>query len=347
MWISVALAAVVIAVTGAALLLPRLRGGPVAPNRILVVAFANESGPEGSATLGTMAQDYIIQVLTEAGFAEVVDPLSALAVSQNVAAARVTAGLGDILTLADEAGAGTVVSGRYYTEGDSVHIQTRVSDARDGKLLGTVGPTVGSSGALRELVARLGQEVVAALALLLDRELGSWEPAAQPATYDAYEAYSEGLKAYLRDDQPDEAARHFERAVAADPTFSTAALWAAQSYFLLQEGPGGWARYARAESLIAPLVESREQLRPFERCRLDFVMALGPSPSGDVAGNVGARQDRGVARGSAGGHDIVAVVGPEIAWPVLGGTHKPRLRVPARLPTVSGVDAAERVGVLS
>jgi tetratricopeptide (TPR) repeat protein len=215
-----------------------------------------------------MAQDYIIQVLSEAGFAEVVDPLTALAVSQNVAAAG---GPGDVLALAEEAGAGTVVSGRYYAEGDSVHVQTRISDARNGRLLGTVGPVVGAIGARRELVARLGREVVAALASLLDREAGSWEPAVQPAAYEAYEAYHEGLEAYLRDDYA-EAGRHFERAAAADPTFSRTTLWAAQSYFVVGWGPS----LAKAESLIAPLVESREQLSPYERCRLDFVMALGP-----------------------------------------------------------------------
>jgi serine/threonine-protein kinase len=268
-------AAVVIAVIGAVLLLPRGTAGAFDPTRVLVVAFADESGPEGSTTLGRMAQDYIIQVLSEAGFAEVVDPLTALAVSQNVAAAGMAAGPGDILALADEAGAGTVVSGRYYAEGDSILIQTRISDARDGRLLGTVGPTVGSIGARRELVGRLGQEIVAALAPLLDQEFGSWEPAAQPATYEAYEAYNEGLEAYLRGEHA-EAARHFERAAAADPTFSRATLWAAQSYFLLGWYDAEWSHHARAESLIAPLVESRGQLSPYERCRLGFVMALGP-----------------------------------------------------------------------
>jgi tetratricopeptide (TPR) repeat protein len=272
--IGVAAAAVVIAVIGAALLLPHGSGGALDPTRVLVVAFADESGPEGSATLGRMAQDYIIQTLSEAGFAEVVYPLTALAVSQNVAAAGMATGPGDITALADEAGAGTVVSGSYYAEGDSVHVQTRISEARDGRLLGTVGPIVGSIGARRELVARLGQEVVAALAPLLDRAAGSWEPTVQPAAYEAYEAYNEGLEAYLRGEKA-EAARHFERAAAADPTFSRGTLWAAQSYFLLTLGPGGWSRHAKAESLIAPLVESRGQLSRYERCRLDFVMAVG------------------------------------------------------------------------
>ncbi|UCG88303.1 MAG: protein kinase, partial [Gemmatimonadota bacterium] len=275
---AMAAAAVVILVIGAALLAPRWSGAAINRNRVLVVEFEDESGLEETKALGGMAQAYIIQSLSEAGFAEVVDPLTALAVSQNVAAAGMAEQRGDILALADEAAAGTIVSGSYYAAGDSVHIQTRISDARDGRLLETVGPNVGSIGGLPELVARLGQEVVAALAPLLDRDLRSWEPRVLPAAYEAYEAYHEGLEAYLREELP-EAGRHFERAAAADPTFSRATLWAAQSYVILGWLLTGSSYYARAESLIAPLVESREQLRRYERCRLDFVMAGGPPPS--------------------------------------------------------------------
>jgi TolB-like protein/tetratricopeptide (TPR) repeat protein len=260
----------VFALMAAIAALPRGNGRALDPNRVLVVPFTDQSGLREAQALGRMAQDYIIQILTEAQFAEVVDPLTALVVSQNVAA-------GDILALADEAQAGTVVSGSCYAEGDSVHIQTRITDASNGRLLGTVGPIVGSLGAHSDLVARLGREVVAALAALLDQELGSFEPGTQPATYEAYEAYNEGLDAYLEAWDAEgyaEAARHFERAAAADPTFSRARLWGAQTYFLIAFGPDGWSRHAKGESLIARLVETPGQLNRYERCRLDFVIAL-------------------------------------------------------------------------
>ncbi len=262
------------------LLSPRGRGAGFDRNRVLVVAFADQSGLGEFQSLGSWAQDHVIQVLTEAGFAEVVDPQTALASSRNLAAAGIASGPGDIQALADQARAGTVVSGSYYAEGDSLHIQTRITDASDGRLMGTVDPIIGSIGARSELVTRLGQQVVAALAPLLDQELGSFEPTVRPAAYEAYEAYSEGLFAYVRADWYGEdamldAARHFERAVVVDPTFSRARLWAAQTYFRIAFGADGWSRHAKAESLIAPLVESREQLSRYERCRLDYVIALG------------------------------------------------------------------------
>jgi tetratricopeptide (TPR) repeat protein len=263
-----------IAVVATGLLMPRGGTGGLDPDRVLVVAFTDETGLPQTRALGRMVQDYIIQTLTEAGFAEVVDPLTALAVSQNVSAAGIAAGPGNVLALANEARAGTVVSGSYYAVGDSVHIQTRVSDARDGRLLGSVPPIVGAVDTPNGMVVRLGQQAVAALASLLEHELGPFEPAVQPAAYGAYETYNEGLAAYLRRDMA-EAAGHFERAASADPTFARVRLWAAQTRFLLTISPDGWSHHAKAESLIAPLVESREQLSRFERCRLDFVIALG------------------------------------------------------------------------
>ena len=271
----VAAAIIIIAVAGAiAVLVPRGSRAAFGSSRVLIVELEDETGREDSKALGRMAQAYIIQTVTDAGFANVVDPLTALAVSHNVAAAGMPAGPGDVLALADDARAGTVVSGSYYAGGDSIHIQIRVTDARDGSILGTVGPVVGSVGAPSELVARLGKQVVGTLASLLDQDIGSWEPTVQPATYEAYEAYGEGFEAYLWEEGYAEAARNFERAATADSTFYRAALWAAQSYVLL--GP---SHYAKADSLIAPLTESREQLSRYERCRLDFLVALGIRPS--------------------------------------------------------------------
>ncbi len=267
-WASAAVAVVILAVLGTALLLPREGRGVFDPHRVLVVPFADHRGSAESAALSRMAQEHVIHALSEAGFAEVVDPLTVLAASQNVAAAGAVAG--DILALADELQAGTIVSGSYYAAGDSVHVQVWISDARENRLLATVGPLVSAVSARRELVARVGQEVTAALAPLLDRDLAFWEATVpQPKVYAAYEAYTEGLEAYLRYERI-EAGRHFERAVAVDPTFHRARLWAAQSYMVRGDD------YAKAGSLLAVVVEARDQLSRYERCRLDLVGALGP-----------------------------------------------------------------------
>jgi len=264
----VVLAAATIAVM-ATVLMPRGTTGGLDPDRVLVVAFTDETGLEQTRALGRMVQDYIIQTLTEAGFAQVVDPLTALMTEQNVAAAGVATGPGDVLVLADDARAGTVVSGSYYTADDSLHIHTRITDARDGSLLGSVAPIVGSVAGRRELLARVGQAVTATLATVSDRELGLLEPAAPPANYEAYEAFVGGMEVYQAGGTY-EAAPYFVRAVAADSTFARARLWAAQSLFI----PGRPADQATADSLLAPLLEAPDRLGGYDRCRLDFVLAL-------------------------------------------------------------------------
>ncbi|KPK57045.1 MAG: hypothetical protein AMS21_11985 [Gemmatimonas sp. SG8_38_2] len=277
-WVGVAAAAVAIMALGTALLLSSWRGGAFDPSRVLVVEFTDNSGREDAAVLGSMVQDYIIQILTDAGFGEVVDPVTALAASQNVAAAAVAPGAEEVLALADEARAGTVVSGSYYATGDSIKMQTRIIDVSEGKVMGTVGPIAGSIAAPSELVGRLADAVVAALAALFDEDLGAWEPRVQPATVGAYEAYSEGIEAYLRDSMLD-AARHFGRAVTADPMFSRARLWAAQSYLVFEWLPRESSNLAKVDSLTAPLIESRAQLSRYDRCHLDLVMAIRPRRS--------------------------------------------------------------------
>jgi tetratricopeptide (TPR) repeat protein/TolB-like protein len=258
-----------------AALVSRQRGATSDPDRVLVLAFADESGRERSPALGRMAQDYIIQVLTAADFAKVIDPLTAVAVSQNVAAAGIATGPGDFKMLATDAAAGTVISGSYYTQGDSIFVLTRISDTRNNRLLGTVGPIGGRSDESSELVGRVGKAVVGALAPLLDKKVGAWDPGAAPASLAAYEAYTEGLEAYLPSNNLDTAAAFFERAIAIDPTFTRARLWAAESHLIYWAWGGQLAEYVKAESLLAPLVRSREQLSRYERCRLDFVMAMG------------------------------------------------------------------------
>ncbi len=274
-WIGLALAALVIAVTSLVLLQGRA-GDTLDRNRVLVVAFADNSGREEVEALGSWAQDHIIQVLTEAGFAEVVDPLTTLEVSENAAVPGAAGGPEDLVALAHDARAGTVVSGSYYAERDSVHVQVRITDANDGSVIGTAGPVIGSVAAARELIATIGHEVALALAPVLDTELGAFEPAVQPGSYEAYLAYREGLRAWALGEEWLVAARHFERAVEADSTFARGRLWAAKIHTIAGGHNNGWTGVAKADSLLAPLVASPERLSRYERCKLQFVQALRP-----------------------------------------------------------------------
>ncbi len=278
--IGVAVAPVAILVLAAALLLPRWTGKALDSNRVLVVAFADNSGTEETKALGLMAQEYIIQILTEAGFADVLDP-------QAAGVAEVATAEGDILGLAHDNGASTLVSGNYYVGGDSVSVQARIIDANDGSVMETVGPVKGSIGTSSVLVGRLAEEVVGRLASLLDHDLEDYEPRPRTARYEAYEEYSEGLDALGGGEGALAAALHFEHALAIDSTFYRAMLWGAAAY--LWSGP---QYQAKVESWMRKLEESRTQLTRYERSRLDFLTAIAIRPSVSAAYDAAHRMAR-------------------------------------------------------
>jgi tetratricopeptide (TPR) repeat protein/predicted Ser/Thr protein kinase len=263
---------VVAGATGVALFGPWRTTDGADARRVFVAAFTDETGAAELSAIGRMAQDYVIQILTEAQVAEVVDPLTALAVTRNVVTAGV--GGGDAMALAAEARAGTIVTGTYYASGDSVHIQTRITDARRNRVVSTVGPVSGTQRALPDLMVRLGQAAAGALAAVLDEDLEAFDPLTRPAALGAYEAFNEGLEAYLGGDNAT-AESHFQRAMAADPSFTRARLWAVQSH-LLSDAPVAeqWVRLEVADSMLAPLLDGRDRLNRYERCRLEFVVAV-------------------------------------------------------------------------
>ncbi len=99
------------------------------PRRVVVAGFEDLSGDSTLAPLGRIAADWLRQALARRGGLEVVPG----------------AGTGhldpaDIRALAAQTGAGTVISGTYYREGDSVFFHVQVIDAARGTLRRGVEP---------------------------------------------------------------------------------------------------------------------------------------------------------------------------------------------------------------
>src|SRR3989475_4234054 len=112
-------AVVVLGVLGAMLLAQRRPA--LDPRRVVVAGFEDLSGDPQLAPLGHIAADWITQALAQSGSVEVVPS----AATGHLDAA-------DVRALAAQTGAGTVVWGTYYREGDSVRFQLQVIDAKRG-----------------------------------------------------------------------------------------------------------------------------------------------------------------------------------------------------------------------
>ncbi len=99
------------------------------PRRVVVAGFEDLSGDPTLAPLGHIAADWLTQALARRGGLEVVP---------GTATGHLDAA--DIRALAAQTGAGTVVSGSYYREGDSVRFHVQIIDAGRGTVRRVVEP---------------------------------------------------------------------------------------------------------------------------------------------------------------------------------------------------------------
>ena len=100
------------------------------PARVLVLPLQNRTAIPALDALGEIAAEWITESLVRAGFVEVVDLNVALAAAKTTTQPAAT-------------GAGTIVSGNYYIEADSLLFQVRITRP-DGTLLEALPPVRGS-----------------------------------------------------------------------------------------------------------------------------------------------------------------------------------------------------------
>ncbi len=246
-----------------------IRGPSVrlAPNRVVVATFENQSGEPELATFGGIAADMITQGLMEAELEVVPSPSARGAwdyVQVGIAEGRVRS---PVRALAEETGAGIVVAGTYYRMGDSIMIQSYVTDAEHGTSLGSIqpvhGPADDPTGALRKV---LGQ-ISGLLAVHFDPRLAPSVGAASHApSYEAYRAFSDGMERYVREEWRD-AVHYFARGHALDTTFVRALLYESLSLFNIPA-------WREADSVLQIAARLRDRLTAYDRHFLDYRTAF-------------------------------------------------------------------------
>src|SRR5256886_11147991 len=106
-----------------------------------------------------------------------------------------------IKRLARETGAGTVVSGAFYRQADSIRFQVQISAAKDGTVLRALDPVAGPIAQPLAAVEAVRQRVMAALATLFDARLSQWATtASQPPNFQAYQEFIAGLDRFVQFD---------------------------------------------------------------------------------------------------------------------------------------------------
>src|SRR6266571_1562705 len=260
---------IVVALLGTGTAVRVLRGGGPRLNerRVVVAVIENHTGDSSLDNVGHMAADWVTQGLAQTGIVEVVPSMSVITVSK--ASAEHGPGRLDaagLRTLGRETGAGTVVWGAYYRQGDSIRFQVQVSAARDGTVLRALEPVAGPISQPLAAVEAVRQRVMAALATLFDSRLSLWAKAAgQPPSFEAYQEFIQGLDRMVQFD-PRGAIGHFRRAALEDTTFRLPLIFAAHEHMDLGE-------FATADSIAHAVERSPGRLAPLDRLYLTWVLA--------------------------------------------------------------------------
>src|SRR6266699_2718361 len=250
--------AVVLLGAGAAVRVLGNRGPQLNDRRVVVAVLENHTGDGSLDNVGHMAADWVTKGLAQTGLVEVVSSMSVM--KSSVAAGEHGHSHLDaagIQTLGRETGAGTVVSGAFYRQADSIRFQVQISAAKDGTVLRALEPVAGPIAQPLVAVEAVRQRVMATLATLFDTRLSLWaKTAGQPPTFAAYQEFIQGLDRMVQFDS---------RGAQEDTTFRLPLIFAAHEHMDLGE-------FATADSIAHAVERSPGRLSPLDQHYLTWVL---------------------------------------------------------------------------
>jgi tRNA A-37 threonylcarbamoyl transferase component Bud32/tetratricopeptide (TPR) repeat protein/TolB-like protein len=237
------------------------------PPRVVVSEFNNMTGDPSLDYIGITAVDWLTEGFQRTGVISGVATESAIRASRFVRGRSQSTDHDPILDLATESGADIVVTGRIYRSRDSLQYQIQVTDAKNRKLLGAIGPIATPMGDPIQGLVGARTRLMGLLAAQVDDRVGKFASGLpDPPTYEAYREFSLGLDRYIRSDFSG-ATPLFVAAYSRDTTFAAPLLFASIS--LSNQG-----RYREADSLLDRLSSRREQLTQFQQAWLDYRRAF-------------------------------------------------------------------------
>jgi len=222
------------------------------PNLVAVAPLENRTGSPDLDDLGLVAADWLTNTLAR------IDPIDVVPIGLGV---ELRAGVTSPLEVADATGAGIVVTGAYFLDGDILRFQANLTDAMSGSLLRSLDPALGPVDQPMAAIESLGSEVAGAVA----SQFAGWDRAfdqnMRPPGFEAYREYITGMDFFAVDNQ--KAFVHFRRATELDPDFMAPQLMMAS---LLRIS----ANYSQAQEIVDGLSEQRQRMNPFERIWLEY-----------------------------------------------------------------------------
>ncbi len=259
-WYLAAVAGVVIAVVVGGLILrdTRATDAPVEdssglnPNLVAAAPFENRTGRPELDDLGMVAADWLTNSLARIGTVDVVPVGFGVEAKTGATSPR---------GVAEATGAGLVVTGAYYLDGDTLRFQAILTDAIQGLLLKALDPSTGPVDQPMASIESLGNEVTGAVAVVFSGWDEGLDRSIHPPSFEAYQEYIAGMDLFFVDNQ--NALVHFGRATELDSDFVAPRL---MTLSLLRNAQ----RFVEAQALLDQLSAQRQRLNTFERYWLEY-----------------------------------------------------------------------------
>lgn len=249
------------------------------PNTVVVGEFENRTGDSTLSPIGASLTDWTTEGLQGTRLKSVVPTPTALQAS------RFARGQADsvnpvnpLAVIAEETGAGVIVSGAYYRTGDSLTFHTQLSNATAGlwqrlfhsgvrvRLQTTLAPLVVHRDSAQRAITEIRSRVMSALSLSRGEAFSAPQLERAPPRYEAYESFVAGMDAYLANDHK-KASNAFRQAYNLDTTFVVALLYSALGRWNMQQ-------YAAEDSLLRIVARSSQNLSTYHRLWLEYRQAL-------------------------------------------------------------------------
>jgi tetratricopeptide (TPR) repeat protein len=222
------------------------------PRLVAVAPFENRTGRGELDNLGLVAADWLSNTLAR------IDGIDVVPIGLGVES---RAGSSSPQEVADATGAGTVVTGAYYLEGETLRFQANLTDATHGSLLRSLDPSTGPVDQPMASIESLGSEVAGAVASLFSSWDQGFDESIGPPSFEAYQEYVAGMSFFAVDEQ--KALEHFRRAAEIDPDFVAPQMMALS----VLRGRGA---YAPAMAIVDRLSEQHRLMNPFEQFWLGY-----------------------------------------------------------------------------
>ena len=267
-----ALAVVALATIAVVWLWPRTTSKPAAtasgldPEKVVVAVFANQTGDATLDALGMQISDWVTQNLTRITPKVAINPELPTMGGRGLPRSVLAKEADPIRALAERTGAGLVVTGTYYLEGDRLRVQSRIVDVAGG---GTVGlePAVGLRSKPSDVVAEVTSRVKGALAVRSSKIWSTTVEVARPPSYEAYLEFLQGVAVHGAGTYP-QAERHFRRALELDPGYVEPRAWLVNA--LAVQG-----KFAEADEALRPVEEPTAfgEATPAEQAAIRYLRA--------------------------------------------------------------------------